>query len=116
MYAIRSYYDVTEKNLNDYGRFDILLQSKDVAMSKTFVEKVEGKAIKGKDVNKKTDKLLRQFILDGAARESILKAYMGIGDEVNVEYTEEDILTQPKTSDCDIDIVKQKVKDILTTS
>ena len=107
--------DVTEKNLNDYGRFDILLQSKDVAMSKTFVEKVEGKAIKGKDVNKKTDKLLRQFILDGAARESILKAYMGIGDEVNVEYTEEDILTQPKTSDCEIDIVKQKVKDILTT-
>lgn len=35
---------------------------------------------------------------------------MGIGDEVNVEYTEEDILTQPVTSDYDIDVVKQKVK------
>jgi type I restriction enzyme R subunit len=100
--------DVTEQNLNEYGRFDLLLQSKDAVMSTTFVEKVEGKAIKGKDVNKKTDKLLRQFLLDGAAREAILKAYMGIGDEVNVEYTEEDILTQPKTSDCDIDIEKQR--------
>lgn len=107
--------DVTEQTLNEYGRFDLLLQSKDATLSKAFVEKVEGKAIKGKDVNKKMDKLIRKFILDGAARESILKAYMGIGDEVKTDYTEEDILVQPETTDFNIEVAKQNVETILNT-
>lgn len=55
---------VTEDNINEFGRYDDLKNTVDKVKAREFIEKREGKNIKPKDVNRKIDGLLRQFILE----------------------------------------------------
>lgn len=57
--------NLTEANIDEFGRFDKLKQSVDKAAAKAFLEKIEGKAIIPPKVNMKVDKILREFILTG---------------------------------------------------
>lgn len=53
---------VTDKNINEYGRFDELKNTIDKAKARVFVEKLEGEKVKPFQVMMKIDKLLRNFI------------------------------------------------------
>lgn len=57
--------NLTEANIDEFGRFDKLKQSVDKAAAKAFLEKIEGKAIIPPKVNMKVDKILRKIILTG---------------------------------------------------
>lgn len=57
--------NLTEANIDEFGRFDKLKQSVDKAAAKACLEKIEGKAIIPPKVNMKVDKILRKFILTG---------------------------------------------------
>ncbi len=57
--------NLTEANIDEFGRFDKLKQSVDKAAAKAFLEKIEGKAIIPPKVNMKVDKIFRKFILTG---------------------------------------------------
>lgn len=57
--------NLTEANIDEFGRFDKLKQSVDKAAAKAFLEKIDGKAIIPPKVNMKVDKILRKFILTG---------------------------------------------------
>lgn len=57
--------NLTEANIDEFGRFDKLKQSVDKAVAKAFLEKIEGKVIIPPKVNMKVDKILRKFILTG---------------------------------------------------
>ena len=56
---------VTEANINEFGRFDKLKATVDKAIAKTFLESLEGTAIKPFQINMKVDQILRKFILEG---------------------------------------------------
>ncbi len=53
---------VTDKNINDYCRFDALKNSVDKAKAKAYFEELENKKISVFEVNKKVSKLLKNFI------------------------------------------------------
>lgn len=55
----------------------------DGVKTRAFLEKIEGTTIPPRMVRPKADKMLRDFILDGAKREAILKAYLGVNVDVN---------------------------------
>lgn len=57
--------NLTEANIDEFGRFDKLKQSVNKAAAKAFLEKIEGKVIIPPKVNMKVDKILRKFILTG---------------------------------------------------
>ena len=57
--------NLTEANIDEFGRFDKLTQSVNKAAAKAFLEKIEGKVIIPPKVNMKVDKILRKFILTG---------------------------------------------------
>lgn len=57
--------NLTEANIDEFGRFDKLKQSVNKAAAKAFLEKIEGKVIIPPKVNMKVDKNLRKFILTG---------------------------------------------------
>lgn len=57
--------NLTEANINEFGRFDKLKQSVNKDNAKAFLEKVEGTTIIPPKVNMKVDKILRNFILTG---------------------------------------------------
>lgn len=57
--------NLTEANIDEFGRFDKLKQSVNKAAAKAFLEKIEGKVIVPPKVNMKVDKILRKFILTG---------------------------------------------------
>jgi type I restriction enzyme R subunit len=57
--------NLTEANIDEFGRFDKLKQSVNKAAAKAFLEKIEGKVIIPPKVNMKVDKILRIFILTG---------------------------------------------------
>ena len=57
--------NLTESNIDEFGRFDKLKQSVNKAAAKAFLEKIEGKVIIPPKVNMKVDKILRKFILTG---------------------------------------------------
>lgn len=57
--------DLTEGNLNEFGRFDDLKNSLDKTCAKEFFETKEGKTIPPFRVSIKAAELLRQFILSG---------------------------------------------------
>ena len=56
---------ITEGNINEFGRFDALKATVDKQKAKTYFESVEGKPIIPPKVPMKIDKLLREFILNG---------------------------------------------------
>lgn len=57
--------NLTEANIDEFGRFDKLKQSVNKAAAKAFLEKIEDKVIIPPKVNMKVDKILRKFILTG---------------------------------------------------
>lgn len=60
--------NLTEANIDEFGRFDKLKQSVNKAAAKAFLEKIEGKVIIPPKVNMKVDKILRKFILTEIGR------------------------------------------------
>lgn len=64
--------NITELNINEYGRFDKLKSTVDRAQAKQYFEKVEGKTIPPHKINMKIHNILMKFILsDGFDIESI---------------------------------------------
>ena len=57
--------DVSETNLNEFGRFDELIRSVDKAKAKEYFEAIEKTKIPLPKINIKVHKLLRDFILSG---------------------------------------------------
>ena len=56
---------LTERTINEFGRFDALKATVDKQRAKVYFEKIEGKPIIPPKVSVKIDKLLREFILNG---------------------------------------------------
>lgn len=54
---------VTDANINEFGRFDALIQTVDKSIAKKYFEQLEGKIIPMPRVAIKVDALLRKFIL-----------------------------------------------------
>lgn len=107
---------VTEENLNEYGQFDKLKQTLDLAKTREFISCIEGKDVSARFVLPKIDKILRDFILDGNAREKILKAYLN-QDEV-MPAVDIDEFVKPAAHDepgeVDMAVVKEKIGEVLT--
>lgn len=57
--------NITEANINDYGRFDELKATVDRQKAKAYFESVEGQSIPPFRVNIKTANLLQRFIIKG---------------------------------------------------
>ena len=57
--------DLTESNINEFGRFDDLKDSVDKARAKAFFEQKEGKTLPPFKVNTRAAALLKKFILEG---------------------------------------------------
>jgi len=57
--------EVTETNLNEYGRFDELKDSVDKAKAKIFFEELEGVKIPPFKINMRVHNLLKDFVVDG---------------------------------------------------
>jgi type I restriction enzyme R subunit len=57
--------DITEKNINDYGRLDELKDTVDKSKAKAYFEKKEGQSVGAFTVNMKVAELLRRFIMEG---------------------------------------------------
>ena len=55
--------NLTEANIDEFGRFDKLKQSVNKAAAKAFLEKIEGKVIIPPKVNMKVDKILRLSLI-----------------------------------------------------
>ena len=56
---------VTDANVNEFGRFDRLTSSIDKAKAKAYFEKIEGATVSAFDTSIKPSKLLRDFVLNG---------------------------------------------------
>ncbi len=52
-------------NINEFGRFDDLKNTVDIAKLKTYFEKLESNTILDFGVNMKIDQLLQDFIING---------------------------------------------------
>ena len=57
--------DLTESNINEFGRFDDLKDSVDKVRAKAFFEQKEGKSLPPFKVNTRVAALLKRFILEG---------------------------------------------------
>src|SRR5699024_8519389 len=57
--------DLTEANLNEYGRFDDLKNTVDKAKAKEYFESVDAKKIPTFKVNIRVHNLLQRFVLEG---------------------------------------------------
>ncbi len=57
--------DLTESNINEFGRFDALKDSVDKTRAKAFFEQKEGKTLPLFKVNTRAAALLKKFILEG---------------------------------------------------
>lgn len=64
-YLLRNFMNqnITRDNINDYGRFDKLVDSVDKAVARAYLEKKEGQPIKPYLVRQKVCKFLEDFIL-----------------------------------------------------
>lgn len=56
---------VSENNINDFGRFDALIDAVDRHKAKTYFEQVEGIVLPPRKIPIKIDSLLRRFVLTG---------------------------------------------------
>lgn len=57
--------NLTEADINEFGRFDELRKSVDKSKAKAYFESLDGVSLIPPKVNMKTDKILREFILSG---------------------------------------------------
>lgn len=58
-------YNITELNINEYGRFDELKATVDREIAKVYFEKIEGNTLPNFRISIKIDQLLKDFILKG---------------------------------------------------
>lgn len=119
---------ITEQNLNEYSQFDNLKLTLNMAKTREFLTKTEGSEVPARMVMPKIDKILREFILDGSCRERILKAYLNGDENYSTDTINQESLTEQsvevlensqeteREQSFDIDVVKAKIKDILTTT
>lgn len=56
---------VTDKNLNEFGRFDELKSTIDKVKAKEYIEKQEGAILPQRKVNIKAQALLKKFVIEG---------------------------------------------------
>ena len=56
---------LNETNLNEFGRFDKLVQTVDKSKAKTYFEKLEGTKLIPPKVNMRINRYLKDFILQG---------------------------------------------------
>ena len=56
---------VTEDNINEYGRFDVLKGTADLGKARDYFVRKEGKPMPPFKVNMRLDKLLREFVIQG---------------------------------------------------
>ena len=101
--------DVSEQNINEYNQFENLKLTLNLEKTKLFLEKVEGAEIHPRMVAPRADRMLRDFILDGAKRTAILRAYLGADEDAPQEMG---IDTTPDTV-FDAELIKQKVGELL---
>lgn len=59
---------VTEDSINEFGQFDELIKSADIATAKKYFDQVEKNDVPKRKVRMKLDGLLRKFILEGGFR------------------------------------------------
>ena len=57
--------DISEANINEFGRFDALKNCVDKVKAKAYFEALDGETVSVFKVNVKVDKLLQQFLLSG---------------------------------------------------
>ncbi len=116
--------DVTEQTLNEFSQFDNLKLTLNQAKTRDFISKVEGADIPARMVMPKADKLLREFILDGTARERILKAYLNLEDNQETEWdvdiieisTTETNPVQSSKTVSSTSSIKNKIREILSAT
>jgi len=117
--------DVTEQNIDEFGRFENLKLTVNPSKAKAFLEKVEGKQVLSMLVNPKMDRTLRMFILNADDRTKILKAYLN--DEVTLETATIDQIPEQQPEEIetpeeetqevlDIDKIKTGITSIISTS
>ncbi|MDD4728384.1 MAG: HsdR family type I site-specific deoxyribonuclease [Dysgonamonadaceae bacterium] len=58
-------FSVTEKSINEFGRFDKLKNSVDILNAKIYFENKEGRTISTPLLKIKIDKILRKFVIEG---------------------------------------------------
>jgi type I restriction enzyme R subunit len=58
-------YRLTEGNINEFGRFDKLIESVDKVKAQAYFEKIEETAVSPFATSSKVSKLLREFLLNG---------------------------------------------------
>ena len=68
--------NVNEQNLNEFNRFENLKLTLDLQKAREFLVRITGSACPPFLVMPKADQILRKFILDPAARERILLAWL----------------------------------------
>lgn len=56
---------VNENNLNEFGRYDELYNSRDIEKATEYFEKLHNKKYKKFEINRMIDNFLRDFILNG---------------------------------------------------
>ncbi len=65
--------NITEYNINEFGRFDALKATVDKNRARTYFEKLTGQKLSNPKLNVKIDKLLRKFIIEGGFEIEILE-------------------------------------------
>ena len=115
--------DVTEENLDDFGRFENLKLTANGEKVKSFLKRVLGTEVSPRMTMARFGKLLRAFILDGIARVNIIKAYQNDDityDETATQEQEPELaqeLIQPTAQIAPIEVnanvVRQNFKTVL---
>lgn len=120
--------NVNEQNLNEFNRFENLKLTLDLQKTREFLVRITGSACPPFLVMPKADQILRKFILDPAARERILLAWLH--DDVTMdncatpatseeetpatgEETPADDNITEETKEQDIDHIRISIRNIL---
>lgn len=83
--------DITEENINEHGRFDDLINTRDRDKCADFLKKLTGKEVARRYVIINISKAVRRFILDPAERAKIIYAYQTDGKYYDFDNPNEDV-------------------------
>lgn len=114
--------DVTEQNINDMGRFDDLMATRDNALCADALRRIVGREVKGRFVMSQISSVTRRFVLNTVDRAKIIYALQndGFALDVNIpdELPEEEPAApqQPMAEDntLTIDEMKQNLVNLVT--
>ena len=116
--------NVNEQNLNEFNRFENLKLTLDLQKTREFLVRITGSACPPFLVMPKADQILRKFILDPAARERILLAWLhddvtmdnGATPPTTEETTPADDNTAEETKEQDINHIRTSIRNILQST